>query len=179
MVLYHFTQPANLFHIALNGLEPRSGGDNAFMSGGVPVVWLTEQQSNIATAADVAHVRKYAPDHEFAEGDCFFGGTARLSVKMKRRDEKLFRYLDFWRGISGDAHAMRKTARGSELWWVYLSLIPARRIDASVPAPIAIECLDHHIATHPDIEARAKFKMEREQIAGMSADTMVNFGIAA
>lgn len=41
MKLYHFTTVENLWRISIIGLEPQVKADNAQMTLGVPVVWLT------------------------------------------------------------------------------------------------------------------------------------------
>jgi hypothetical protein len=56
MKLYHFTQPGDVVRIASEGLKPNVRDENAHMTGGVPVVWLTRQFDNIVTAADLEHV---------------------------------------------------------------------------------------------------------------------------
>ena len=54
MILYHYTTPARVLLIAASGLKPNASEDNAYMTGGIPVVWLTRQESNVVTAAYVA-----------------------------------------------------------------------------------------------------------------------------
>ena len=61
MKLYHFTTPENLLLIHLRGLEPgihqqrTDPGRMDWQTMGQPVVWLTTQESNRATQADVDH----------------------------------------------------------------------------------------------------------------------------
>jgi hypothetical protein len=50
MKLYHFTQPGDVLRIANEGLKPNVRDENAYVTGGVPVVWLTRQFDNIVTA---------------------------------------------------------------------------------------------------------------------------------
>lgn len=176
MILYHFTQAANLFHVALDGLEPHASPNNGFMTGDVPVVWLTREESNLATADDVSHVLRVA-GVQMKEGDLLYGGNVRLAVQVERHDKRLIRYSDFC--IKSGAAKFQKsiTPKSWAAWWLYLGLIPPRKIDLRISRDAAIECLDHHIETHPDFEARAKFKTQRQQVMALTKDETVQFGI--
>ena len=59
MRLHHFTGPENLFLISLRGLEPDIKEYNAWQTLGQQVVWLTRQETNRATAAEVEHWRQF------------------------------------------------------------------------------------------------------------------------
>ena len=93
MKLYHFTAPENLFLIHLHGLEPgihqqrTDPGGMDWQTMGQPVVWLTTQESNRATQADVDH---YKPRHliESNVGDTMFGGPVRLAVNVERTNQE-------------------------------------------------------------------------------------------
>jgi hypothetical protein len=127
MILYHFTSPANAFRIAEQGLQP-CGSDETLAMVGEPVVWLTRQPSNIATAADVAHMRKLFGDANGAkEGALLFGGTARLTVSLEPQT-RLVRYRDI---INPEyAHVLTPDALAN--WYAYFGTIPPRKIiDAS------------------------------------------------
>jgi hypothetical protein len=178
MILYHFTDPVNLLRIASGGLEPRANPENKFMTGDVPVVWLTRQDSNIATADDVTYFK--VRDTEVKEGAFLFGGKARLAVELQRHDRRLIRYLDFIKKSGGNAAQVqdRISPRAAAAWWIYAGPIPRHKIDLSVPQEIALECLDFHISTHPDIEVRARFKIFRDQITNAATGQMVQFGVA-
>ena len=58
MRLFHYTHPGTYLRIAAEGLLPHCKEDDALMTGGVPVVWLTRETSNIATAAHIEHYVK-------------------------------------------------------------------------------------------------------------------------
>jgi hypothetical protein len=162
MIFYHFTHPGTVLKIAAEGLKPEARPDNAFMTGGVPVVWLTRQQSNIVTTADVAYMQKHdCLDRQ--EGDLLFGGTARLTVELQPQ-KRLMRYRDFLKTTSSDFGTIL-TPTALAQWYVYLGVIPPRRIDTSMPVAVALECFDHHIATHPDPQARERYRATRAQIA--------------
>ena len=53
MLLYHFTQPANLQTIAKNGLRPAMP-DPGWLTLGNPVVWLTTAATMQATDEDIS-----------------------------------------------------------------------------------------------------------------------------
>jgi hypothetical protein len=177
MIFYHFTDPTNLFRISLNGLVPGARQNTAFMTGNVPVVWLTRDDSNIARADDIEFIRRHS-DMKIKEGDLLFGGNARLVVNLQRHDKRLFRYLDYLGSNGADVAKIRQVLfqRALTSWWVYTGLIPPSKIDLGVPPVVALECLDHHIATHPDIEARARFAAMRSQVEGLQADQRIHFG---
>jgi hypothetical protein len=179
MILYHFTQPANLFHIALDGLEPSAQPNQEFMTGNVPVVWLTREESNVAKAEDIAHFQSMGHS-EFKVGGLLYGGKVRLAVELSRADKRLFRYLDFCTKMGADAAKIRPllTSKSANSWWVYTGMIAPHKIDMGVPRAVALECLDHHIATHPDVAVRAKFKLQREQVAKDTSIETVNFSIS-
>jgi hypothetical protein len=54
MKLFHYTNPGNYLRIAASGITPHASDENAYMTAGVPVVWLTQQASNVATAKHLA-----------------------------------------------------------------------------------------------------------------------------
>jgi hypothetical protein len=174
MLLYHYTLAANVLRIAGQGLKAAAGEENGFISGGIPVVWLTEQESNIATEADKAAWR--FPE-ELHVGKPMFGGSARLEVRLERHDPRLIRYFKFVRklrldlDVSGFLHAKK--------WWVYRGDIPASEVCTVVPARVAIECLDFHIERHPDAEAREMFKAWRADFATLPPDDTVAFEMLA
>lgn len=174
MILYHFTHPGTVLRIAAEGLKPDARPENAFMTGGVPVVWLTRQPSNIVTAADVTHMQKHdCLDRN--EGDLLFGGTARVTVELQPQ-KRLVRYRDFLKASGCDMAALGTFLTPTALtqWYVYLGDISPRKIDTSMPVAVARECFDHHIATHPDPEARERYKVMRAQIAELPDYARVN-----
>lgn len=165
--------------IAVQGLKPSASDDNAFMTGGLPVVWLTRQQSNITTAAQASHFKKLGIDMPGCkEGDGTFGGNARLTVRLEPQ-KRLMKYSDFLRrNMPAAVEPSRKslTPDAWANWYIFLGTIPPHRIDTTLPASLALECLDHHIATHPDADARERFKAFRKQVAARPPDAPVIFG---
>jgi hypothetical protein len=167
-----------LLHIMTEGLVPNASAEGAFMTGGVPVVWLTRQASNIVTAEYLASfVKRYGSGAERKVGEPMFGDTARLTVNLARHDKRLVRYSDFLHKAGGDMEAAIGKALMPEAlqsWWVYLGTIPLRRIEP-ISAALMIECLSWHIDTHPDPEARERFRADRERARGMPPDSPVEF----
>lgn len=159
-------------------LIPHCPGRVETGTGALAVVWLTKEDSNTATADDVEHIQRVA-HVQMKEGDRLYGGTARLAVKLERHDKRLIRYSDFClkSGVGEIRNAI--TRKAWTTWWVYLGPIPPHKIDMGVSPQIALECLDHHIATHPDIAARARFKMQRDQVAKMPSTEIVRFNVAS
>jgi hypothetical protein len=176
MKLFHYTNPRNYLRIAASGITPHASDENAYMTGGVPVVWLTQQASNVATAEYLAlMVKSYGEVMAKRKvGELMFGGTARLTVNLPRHDKRLVRYLDFLR--EPDMAAIREGLLPEALrsWWVYLGTIPPRRIEP-VPAALMFECLSWHIETDPDVEARKRFRADRERLAACPPDALVEF----
>jgi hypothetical protein len=179
MLFYHYTCPTNVMLIAEQGLLPNASDDNGFMTDNMPVVWLTRQQTNITTAAQAAHYKKLGVDMPGTkEGDETFGGAARLNVRLEPQ-KRLMKYSDFLRkNVPAAVAATRAhlTLTAWENWYVFLGIIPACRIDATLPATLALECLDHHIATHPDPDACERFKAFRAEAATVPPDAPVSFG---
>ncbi|CUU17588.1 hypothetical protein ABIB94_008424 [Bradyrhizobium sp. JR7.2] len=175
MNLYHFTHPGTVLRIAAEGLKPN---DDDFMSGGLPVVWLTRQQSNVMTAADVAHMhRMEVGDLNRKDGDLIFGGKARLTVRLEPQ-KRLVKYRDFLRDGGAplvDPACLTQTALTQ--WYVYLGVIPPRKIDITMTVALIVECLDHHIQTHPDADARERFAEQRAQIATLPPDRLASFDL--
>ena len=193
MKLYHFTVIENLFLISMRGLEPRihragTSEDAACMTMGQPAVWLTRQKSNLATDTDIARLRMQGM-LDFKVGDFMFGGDQRLTVKIERHNKRLMRYADFLRTTDiavahPDNPETFRTGRDvlnsgtlsqSALndWWVYFGTIAPHKIELALTAALALPGIEHQIATHPDIDARARFKTLRDQVAMMAPDQLV------
>lgn len=177
MRLFHYTDPSTYLLIGTQGLLPQCTEDTLYMTGGVPVVWLTRETSNIATAEYIAHVKSLGlADHEIGKlGKLKYGGTARLAVQLERTNKKLMRYADFLRkaacplSIKPLLHHTAATA-----WWVYLGVIPPHKIE---PVDVATmrACLEWHIETHPDLATRARFKADLEQLKSLPPDARISF----
>ena len=177
MILYHFTTPANAMLIASDGLRMNVKHYNALMTGGIPVVWLTRQQSNITTADDLRFMKTLKPDLDGKVGDLSFGGNARLSVQVERHNKKLVRYTDFLDrcGREGAKEILTLTARNN--WYVYLGDIPPHKVDTSMPASLMIECFEWHISTHGSLEARVDFRRHLDRLVTLPPDTPVHFSV--
>jgi hypothetical protein len=125
MKLFHYTNPGTYLGIAASGITPHASDENAFMTGGVPVVWLTRQASNVVTAEYLAlMVKSYGEEMAKRKvGESMFGGTARLTVNLARHDKRLVRYLDFLRepGMAAIREGLLPEALRS--WWVYFGTI--------------------------------------------------------
>jgi hypothetical protein len=178
LMLYHFTQPGTYWPIAVDGIEPSTGKDgcNEHMSAGVPVVWLTTEESNVVTAADIEHMNavcKGGADREV--GDINYGGTLRLTVRLKRSDQRLIRYNEFLERSyppQGLQFMRRAVSRWIESWLLYSGTINFNKIDP-ISAADYIDCLNHHIETHPDLSAREMYAAQREQLRTMPPDTPI------
>lgn len=93
MILYHFTRPENVPHIAAHGLKPGKSENTLFMTDGLPVVWLTRQEDNRQTPEDTAFLKlSGAPVNE---NRLLFGGRARLSVRVDLNNKSFFATLTF------------------------------------------------------------------------------------
>jgi hypothetical protein len=89
---YHYTWTQNLVPISRAGLKPNNTLDkNEMWQTERPVVWLTQQQTNLATPADVEHYARLGV-LETVVGAPLFGGPERATVHVERRDPKLIRY---------------------------------------------------------------------------------------
>lgn len=176
--LYHFTTPENLFFISATGLEPRATEAHGFMTGGVPVVWLTQRDSNLITADDWARIvaTRGFPDDDRKVGDPMFGcnesGSVRLTVHIERHNKKLYRCRD-----TVDAPALAFRPYMLE-WWVYTGMIKPKKIELDgiplsegILGKRALPGIDWHIATHPNfafrkqlVELRAKAVANPDQL---------------
>ena len=104
MQLQHFTTPENALLIGLGGglrvnlpAPEKNKPEQALQTMGQPVVWLTKEESNIATAADVAHFKKaYGDDFEQKIGEPMYGGPVCCTVEVER-NRHLMRWVEFLR----------------------------------------------------------------------------------
>jgi hypothetical protein len=178
MQLYHYTEPSIYLHIAYQGLLPHCKGLNAPMTGGEPVVWLTKEASNLATAASIAEVANLFGGEPLKRkvGEPIYGGTARFTVHLDRADRKLVRYADFLHE-TGSAAILKLLSRAARTsWWIYRGTIPPHKIEP-IDVATMLACLDWHIETHPDMEVRAQFAAQREKIKDLPADTRIDLTI--
>jgi hypothetical protein len=174
MRLFHYTHPSRCLLIAMHGLSPQCREENALMTGGLPVVWLTKERSNVVSPE---HVQQLAVLGVVAKvGEPMYGGSARLEVHLDRSD-KLLRYADFVQKTKCISPAKLFRTALTASWWVHLDVIPPHKIEP-IDAATYLECLDHHIETHPDLEARARFKAQREKIRNLPPDARITLTVA-
>jgi hypothetical protein len=141
--LFHFTLPCRLPRIfSTGGLEPSATVQHGFMSGGVPVVWLTtDPHGNEIDRATIRHFRKLKLDDLLAEIEngrrLMFGadkadgdGSARIALhlpKQAQRDGAVVPYLNWVRAEMGAEVWRRLRSRLSshaEDWWISFAAIP-------------------------------------------------------
>lgn len=175
MKLYHYTTPANVLLISGQGLKPQASDDGAILTAGMPVVWLTRQSSNELTQDEVTYLTSVGVPAKV--GELSFGGTARIRVRLNSNDRKLVRYSDVYRKLMKMGLLFQLPPVAIEDWFVYLGAIPPARIDTALPAHQMLECLDHHIATHPHAEARETFKAIRLNVAVLPEGGTARFTI--
>ena len=168
MKLFHYTHPGTYLRIAAEGLLPHAKEENYHMTGGIPVVWLTTETSNVATAQHIAHMTKVTGQADRAPEDLMYGGTARLTVHLDRVGKKLMSYPDFVRRYRPPVDIERMWPKARRSWWVYLGVIPPHKIEP-VSAALMLECLSWHIETHPDPEARERFRAHYEMLRARAA----------
>jgi hypothetical protein len=177
MRLYHFTHPGTYLRIAAEGLVPSVSEDDEHMTRGLPVVWLTRQESNVADVHHIAHMVKVRGCADRKPGDLMFGGAARLTVNLSRHDKRLVRYADFLRNAGMlDFFSSRLFQEALTSWWLYFGIIPPEKVEP-ITAATMVHCLDWHISTHPDAEARGHFKVQRERLAAVGPDTIAHFDL--
>ena len=179
--LYHFTHPGTYWHIASEGLTPGARDQNEFMTGGLPVVWLMTEESNVCAQADIDHMNEVCEGGADREvGDLNYGERLRLTVRLNTTDRALLRYSEFLerffppKSLAG----FRKQLSGKALdnWWVYAGVIPPKKIEPISVADYA-ECLKHHIETHPDIECREMCRRDLERLAALPSEDLVEMRI--
>ena len=75
MLFYHFTHPGTVLRIAGEGLKPAIQEDD-WQTMGQSAIWLTRDESNIATAEHVEHFQKHGVERKV--GDFLYGGAAPM-----------------------------------------------------------------------------------------------------
>ena len=181
MRLYHFTNPANFICIAAEGLTPNVKPENALMSLGQPVVWLTTNESNEMTEADVAHLSVHAPGERRAVGDFNFGGSHRITVNLSRTSKQLAHWSTWMRMhsrvIVDENGAARAADAGERLstdwilnrmtpgwlssWYIYFGTIPPDKIKLNLTRELALGGLEYQIerTNNPDfVELRTQIE---------------------
>jgi hypothetical protein len=190
MRLYHFTNPANFIRIAAEGLTPNVKPENALMSIGRPVVWLTTNESNEVTEADVAHLSVYAPGERWAVGDFNFGGSYRITVNLSRTSKRLAHWSTWMRKhsrvivdengaasandagelLSTDWILSRMTPDALSNWYIHFGTIPPGKIELNLTRELALAGLEYQI----EQTNNAEFVELRTQIAAAEPGTIIN-----
>jgi hypothetical protein len=197
MKLYHFTTQENALLVALGGLQPKVRNDHVFQTFGTPVVWLTREESNLATAEHVAHFAKInRADLINTVGAPLYSSSnpVRCEVELSRHNKKLMRWIDFLRTTdlaAGDPlngeiaatgsdivhivqHSIAQTCR--EKWWIYMGDIPVRKMFVPLSAATALHGVDYQIEHNEDAEAVAQsWRPLREQLAALDPTDLVQF----
>lgn len=166
--LFHFTPPENYLLIAAGGLQPRCQEQNAYMTGGLSVVWLTSEESNRVTSEDVE--RMGPSDDQF-----YGGGSARLTVRLNQTDKHLMRYSDF---LAANNPYLRDCFKSEvwKSWWIYTGTIPFRKIEPA-NAALVLECYSVHAVTHPNEKTREEYRANCEQLKKLPPDTVVTLNL--
>jgi hypothetical protein len=171
MKLYHYTMIENLLPISWNGLKPKNALDEGeTWQTGRPVVWLTRQESNAATAADVEHLARLGVS--VVLGALLFGGPGRVTVHLERHDRKLVRYAE----IASKFVKPLMPPYTLVSWWVYLDHIPPSNIEPITVAQ-AIAGLDFRITVTSDFMKRARYAAMRAELSLQSADQLVDWNL--
>jgi hypothetical protein len=172
MKLYHFTLTQNLLLVSWSGLKPQPDalGECGTWRAGRPVVWLTRQESNAATAADVEHYARL--DIPVVLGEPLFGGPERVTVHLERHDRKLVRYAE----IASEIEKSVLRPHNLVSWWVYFDHIPPSKIEPITVAQ-AIVGLDIHIDIAHDFEVRARYTAMRAELSLQNADRPVTWDL--
>jgi len=199
MRLQHFTTPENAILIAFAGLTPhihKAGTDDEawtrMQTMGVPVVWLTKEESNIATVEYVEHWLKRGVKSDINIGEPSYGGPVGCTTEVKRT-RPLMGGSEFLRttkieGINPDDPNVRVTGRdvlhayetssgcwpaAFNQWWVSTRAIPASRVWVPLTRAQGIEGCERHMTTHIDPEARERFAQQRNRFAALDAKTLI------
>jgi hypothetical protein len=166
MILYHYTNP-----------------ENALL---IPVVWLTKEESNLATEANAKAYAEIGCNDLVAVGKPQYGGPVRCVVKVER-SKHVMRYVEFLQTTNvvltntdtGDLtgrDVLRKYKELSDVaalssWWICTRAIPASRVCVPLTRAQAIEACQWHVETHPDAGGRDRFKQQRDSFAAAPDDT--------
>ena len=117
MRLFHYTTTTNAILIGLkadcgrggNGLQPQLEHAGPTQTMGVPVVWLTTQQSNIATPEHIAHLSRFPGNEDLKVGEPMFGGPVQCVVNVER-SRHVMRWTEFMRTTKATMHDGRTGA---------------------------------------------------------------------
>jgi hypothetical protein len=192
MQLNHFTTPENALLIGLgNGLEPHvtkaDGAGHGIQTMGVPVVWLTKEENNLATAEHLAHLQKLGVISKTKIGEPLYGGPVCCTVEVERT-RHLMRWVEFLRTtrieaidqVTGERITGRDVLRSYDMmphvdaqWWISTRAIPANRVWVALTRAQGIEGCDWHIKTHPDAEGRERWAAQRDSFAALDAETLI------
>jgi hypothetical protein len=197
MILYHYTNPCNALMIGLGaGLKPHCKEDNQRLTMGLPVVWLTKEESNLATEADAKHYAAMGPklgrDDLIGIGEPMYvyGGPVRCQVEIER-SKHVMRYAEFLRTTKlvefnheGDRYLTGRDVlrlveagpRGAPAltsWWICTRAIPASKIWVPLTRTQAIEACEWHINAHPEADGREQFKQQSDTFVAQPDDMIL------
>ena len=188
MRLYHFAMPGSALLLGLGRpLKPGFSKDgNQWQTMGVPVVWLTKEESNLATADDMKLAAAFDPPIELELGEPRYGGPVRCIVEIER-SKHIMRYAEFLRTTTivavtaeGEEQTGRQLLQRMEpisnpgvftSWWICKREIPASRIWVPMTRAQAIEGCDWH-AKHSAPEGREQWTKQRHEFAAQSDDSL-------
>jgi hypothetical protein len=135
MILYHFTRPEYLGSILEHGLrrDHASGWSeddcgNAYLAGGQPAVWFTEEDDNKPT---LEYRRMMLTRFGRLAGPKYrhlCESTVCLRTVIPTHDRKLVKLARFWRGVEL-IHPK---------WWFYLGDIPPSRLTVHKHVPVGV-----------------------------------------
>jgi hypothetical protein len=145
-------------------------------------VWLTREESNLATPKHVAHFQKLGFSLETKVGDCLYGGPVRCAVFLERHNKKLVRWAEFLRTTDIVSDGQYKTGldvlRAYEVqcypealaqWWIYLGTIPQHKIYIELTRSQGIEACNgemERLQKRPETAgAFEAFKKQRDVFA--------------
>lgn len=190
--LYHFTTAVNAFQIAACGLSPAARQD-PMMTLWKPVVWLTEETSNLVDTNYNEWQREKRPSAEWMPmGDLRYGGPVRCTVQLPRFSKKLKRWADFLKTAN---LCTRNTQTGVILtsrqvleqifqprmppylfdqWWLYFGNIPRHRIFVPLTAAIVRESCRYQMDNVMEPEARRQFEDAYNQMTGVAPEARVS-----
>lgn len=200
MKLYHYTTAENALCVALSGLRPgnhkqATADSRKWQTMGLPVVWLTREESNLATPEHVAHFQRLGVNTELNVGDLLYGGSVRCVVHLERHNRKLIRWADFLRTtniVEANRSApddreqwitgrdilrrceQRMMPNALAQWWIYLGEVPPHKILVPLTVAMAIQGCDFLInAGCPTTDECEDFRKMRQQLAALEPNSLL------
>jgi len=198
--LYHYTCRTNLFGIAVNGLTPNKyEPPTDLLTMGLPVVWLTTQESLTPTAADLEHMRRHDKDAERFKEATLLERDTRITVNLSTLSRRLVHWVtwlsttnrvlvdaenpdDTTRHITGrDVLQMfPPTPTAKKHYWIYFGTIKPARIDLRPTPETMLPGIESNIASaleEGDADRVAQLSELRDQIRGFPFGTRFRFNV--